>query len=75
MGSRRAIDNDEYSPETDDFFRPRQKKIGSRARLCPRDFFCLKNEKNRGWSGYIIIYSPTTPHIHNKYTTFFLSPK
>ena len=30
-------------------------------------------KKIRGWGGYIVVYSPTRPHIYNKYTTFALS--
>ena len=45
-----------YSPETEDFFRPRPKAA---------------DEKNPRSRGYILAYSLTIPHIYNIYTTLF----
>ena len=45
-----------YSPETEDFFRPRPK---------------AEDEKNPRSRGYILAYSLTIPHIYNIYTTLF----
>ena len=58
-----------YSPDTEVFFRPRQKNIpragpcpraeGPRARSCPRDIFLPRTKKNRGGGGYIVVYGLT----------------
>ena len=45
----------QYSPETEDFFRPRPQ---------------AEDEKNQRSRGYIVAYSLTKPHIYNIYTTY-----
>ena len=40
-----------------------------RARPADRGHFLTEDEKIRGWVGYTVVYSPTTPHICNICTT------
>ena len=49
----------QYSPETEDFFRPRPK---------------AEDEKNPRSRGYIVAYCTRKHHIYNIYTTFLASP-
>ena len=81
MGSRRAIYND-IAPKPRFFFVRGKKIPESRAMpegrrpegtALPEGIFLPRTKKNRGWGGYIVVYSPTRPHIYNKYATFSLS--
>ena len=42
--------------------------------VLPEGFFLPRTKNNRGRGGYIVVFSPTRPHIYNKYTTFSVSP-
>ena len=70
MGSGRAIYND-IDPKPR-FFALRGKKIPEGTAL-PEGIFLTRRAKNRGRGGYIVVYSPTRPHIYNKCAIFFLS--
>ena len=68
-----------YSPDSEVFFCPRQKNPEGRAvpegrrpegTALPEGIFLPRTKKIRGWGGYIVVYSPTRPHIYNKYTIF-----
>ena len=37
----------------------------------PEGIFLPRTKKIRRGGGYIVVYSPTRPHIYNKYTIFF----
>ena len=79
MGSGRAIYND-IAPRPR-FFALRGKKIpegravpeGRRPEgtALPEGIFLTRRAKNRGRGGYIVVYSPTRPHIYNKCAIFF----
>ena len=36
----------------------------------PEGIFLPRTKNDRGRGGYIVVYSPTRPHIYNKWTTF-----
>ena len=49
----------QYSAVTEVFFIRRKKKS--------RGNVFAENDKNRGWCGYVDVYSTTRPHVYNKY--------
>ena len=85
MGSRRAIYNDIARAPRPRLFFVRGKKIpevravpeGRRPEgtALPEGIFLPRTKNNRGRGGYIVVYSPTRPHIYNKYTTFSVSSR
>ena len=58
-----------------DSIAPKPRLFSSEVKKCPRarpaawGHFLTEDEKSRGWGGYTVVLSPTTPHICNIYTT------